>query len=757
MQIIKSPAFVIAAFLLPLGMLFGEAANTASNVPTPVPEAEKENRRMPQHEYKAALIHQVLSQPNGRWQRMVDSVLNAPNPPPDGKYLSIGRGEVAYMLPLALAGSACAKSGDAQNAARLSDAALRTLRVCNRVAVDHYYAENEEGEGGNRGQISFVMPEVAETCRILKEQGTLRGEDLERTRRMLEAIVDHRMRIMPEIGMGGMTNWINRGGLGALRAANFLESEWKSDPEFAKARPDLPEKIAKMRAYGVLPLKYCLDCPYHFRILPDGKISGAIKVEGRPSVESPAPAGRTPQFGINEDSSGYGVDAVGNLLKMIQEAPGSLVPELDAARMKQLCGWMQNWRAMLLPGGPMPSYGDAHWTGQLNWAAVFETAATMFGDTQKFGPAAADFRAAAKQIFDYCSTTCPSDAEALANLVECSKSQVGPAALPQVSRIVQQQNMRGDLQPGKIILHGAAKNPLDEPYAMLGTFAGGSHSHADFGCVIAYSRGPSVFVHEGSYDAGDMYFHQLPLVCGSDESFFPFHLMNGGVNDPKGTEIRKGNKNLPGGRRSLVSANLEDHGDYSVTRIVTKFDIKIAKNPLVVTFIRQALLEKSSGILIVYDAVTNDGGYRLPFKFSPSWHAQKILDRTPEGFLCKDDCQNIISPDSPTPAKAGLPSPPYWIGMKGQPGSKPSALTWRFLTKGHKYEMPQSEHIWLENVVSPGKGETSAVVTVFVPMPVGTSKIQGPPAQTEIAGTNATVKVAGRTYNFTPEGVKAGL
>ena len=742
--------------LVPGTSLLGQEGN--ASLPPPAPVAGTSDQLLTTGQaYRQALVRQVVNQPNVRWQRMVETVLQAPNPPPDGKFIGIGRGEVAYVLPLALAASVAATTGYGAEAPRLTDGALRTLRVCNRVAVDHYYADNEDGEGGNLGQISFVLPEVVQACRVLQAMGALTGEDLARTRTMVEAVVQHRMRIMPDIGMGGMSNWINRGGLGPLRAAHFLEQAWKTDPAFAKARPDLPSIIARMRTFGVLPLTCGSDFPYLFRTQPDGTMSAAIRVEGRPAVESPAPAGRTPQFGINEDSSGYGADSVGNLLHLIQEAPADLVPELDAGRMQQLCGWLQNWRAMLLPGGPMPSYGDSHWTGLLGWAAVFETAAGQFGDGERYGPAAADFRAAAAQIFRYVTTCSSADAEDLAHLVASSTSQVEPAALPQGSRIISLQNARGDLQPAKIVLRGGGARPEDDAYALLQTFAGSSHSHADFGCLIAYSRGRSVFVHESGYDAGDMQFHQLPLVGASDAPLLPFHVVNDGSSDPKGTEVRKGNKGLPGGFRRFESATLDDQAAYAVARITTTFKMKIDGESLQVRFIRQALLEKQTGILIVYDAVSNENGYQKPFKFSPIWHVQHVLERTPQGFLCQDDCQNILSPDAKAPVKVGTPSGPLWIGMAGPTGAVPSVLSWRFLTKGRRTELPQGEHLWMENVVSLGKGDTTAVVTVLVPMDGDRPAIKDPPALATIAGANATVTVAGRPYVFTPSGVTTGF
>ncbi len=87
---------------------------------------------------------------------------------------------------------------------------------------------------------------------------------------MLEIIADHRMKVMPQPGAGGMSNWINRAGLGVLRAANYLEQELKSDAAFARSRQDLPAKTAAMRRYAILPLKCGLDYPYLFKLLPGG-------------------------------------------------------------------------------------------------------------------------------------------------------------------------------------------------------------------------------------------------------------------------------------------------------------------------------------------------------------------------------------------------------------------------------------------------------------------------------------------------------
>ncbi len=121
---------------------------------------------------QAVAAHMIQDWPDGRWKNMVSRLLESPDPPPDGKFVGAGRGEVGLVLPLALTGAYLAEKNDAEKARQFIDDAIKTLRACCRVAVDHYYADNEDAEGGNRGQISFVLAEVVQACQILRIQGT---------------------------------------------------------------------------------------------------------------------------------------------------------------------------------------------------------------------------------------------------------------------------------------------------------------------------------------------------------------------------------------------------------------------------------------------------------------------------------------------------------------------------------------------------------------------------------------------------------
>ena len=699
--------------------------------------------------YREAAVKRILKEwPDGRWVRMTGRILDSPNPPPDGKYFWAGRGEVEMALPLAMAGACLAEKGDAENGRKITGDALKTIRTCCRVALDHYYADNEEGEGGNRGQISFVLPEVVLACTILKNQGALAGEERSRARAMLEIIVDHRMRIMPEIGMGGMSNWINRGGLGIMRAANYLEEEWKADAALAKARPDLPAKIGAMRRYALLPLKCGCDYPYFFKILPDGNCSAALWVEGRGPGrgERPAPAERHPQFGITEDSSGYAADSVFNLLCMIAETPRSMVPELTGERMKELCAWMQGWQATVMPVGTIPSYGDATWDTSTGWIGAFELAAGLFKDTTIYGNAAAGFRATAGRMFRYGQTAGGGTFDAgLVRAALVAEDAVRAVETPQMSTVVMQQNPQGSLQPGKIVLRGEEESPENQPFAMFGTFYNSSHSHGDIGCLIAYGSGGAVFQHEAGYDAGDMYFHQLFLVRPANEPFLPFAKV---FPNPRENLLKKGNKGLASNRRGLVSAEINDFRLFSHARIVTTCTAQLAKVRADFLLTRDAVLGKRSGVLIVCDTITAQTGVAEPVAFSPVWHVQNILAKTDGGFLCQDDCQALLAPKGPNATAIASPARPVWIGMAGPVGFSPDSLDWHFICRNGHSDIPQRQHVFMSGSKSLKKGETVSLATVFVPMPAGAKAVADPPARISQNGGVTTVAVGGLTYQF---------
>lgn len=697
--------------------------------------------------YRKAVADRVIQDsPNLRWAKMVSAVLESPLPPRDGKYVGAGRGEVAWVLPLAITGDYLAAKGDAEKARKFTDDALRTLRACCRIAVDHYYADDEDGEGGNRGQISFVLADVSQACEILRARGTLQGEERERVRKMLEIIAGHRMQIMPQPGAGGMSNWINRAGLGVLRTANYLEQELESDEAFARARPDLPDRIAAMRRYAMLPLKCGIDYPYLCKLLPDGSHSPPFFYEGRgaATTERPAPADRQPQFGITEDSSGYGADSVVHLLCMIGEAPRELLPEFTPDRREQLCEWMRSWQQTVMPIGTVPSYGDSNWDASTQWLTAFELAAALCKETD--AEAAAEFRGTAARIFRYGEAAGKGDFDAdLCEAALAADDAIRPVDATLSSAIVMQQSPQGILQPGKVVLRGVAEHPEDQPFAMFNTFYNSSHSHGAIGGLTAYGSAGSVFQHEASYDAGEMYFHHLVLIRPGNEPFLPFEDV---FKDPAGTVIQKGNKGLASNTRRFVSADMHDAQLFSLARIVTTVNAHLGKARHDFQATRDAVLEKRSGALIVCDTVLAKADVREPVACSPLWHVQKILTKSNEGFLCQDDCQAIRSPDSPERLVMASTVRPVWIGLSGPAGFAPRSLSWHFLSKNKRQDMPQAEHLYLAGSRPMKRGDSLVFVTAFIPMPVGSRELSSPPATISIQGGRAAVTAGEMTYRF---------
>lgn len=695
---------------------------------------------------KAIAARMIQDYPNSRWARMVSGVLESPNPPRDGKHVGVGRGEVGMVLPLAITGAYLAEKHDTEKARQFTHDALRTLRVCCRIAVDHYYADNEEAEDGNRGQVSFVLADVVQACQILRAQGSLQGDERDRVRQMLEIIAHYRMRIMPQPGAGGMSNWINRAGLGVLRAANYLDQELKSDSAFAQARPDLPAKIAAMRRYAMLPLKCGMDRPYLVKLLPDGNYSPPFCFQGRgdATTERLAPADRQPQFGITEDSSGYGADSVVHLLCMIAEMPQNLVPELTPGRRQQLCNWMRDWQQTVMPIGTVPSYGDSHWNASTDWLTAFELAAALCKKDD--AKAAAEFRGTAARIFRYCQTGGKGDFDdGLCEAALAADDSIRPADATLTSTIVMQQNPQGILQPGKIVLRGEAEKSEDQPFAMFNTFYNNSHSHGAIGGLTAYGSAGSVFQHEAGYEAGDMYFHHLVLVRPGTEPFLPFAKV---FKNPDETVIQKGNKGLTSNARKFLSAEICDTRLFAHARIVTMATAQLAKARQDFQLTRDAVLEKRSGALIVFDVVTATADVREPVACSPLWHVQNVLVKSNQGFLCQDDCQIIHAPQSSKPLAMASPARPVWIGLCGPAGFTPQSLRWHFMGKNKRQDMPQAEHLYLAGAKPLRRGEPLLLITVFIPMPVGTREVSTPPATFSIEGGSAVVTIGELTYRF---------
>jgi hypothetical protein len=692
-------------------------------------------------EYLKSVDEYVSHEMAGRWQQMVNAVLNAPNPPPDGKFALGGRVEFSNSLPIAIAGVYRRQKGDVSGGDKLLNDSLQIIRTANKATVDNYDVDKME-DGTSRGQLNFAMRHLVDTCRILKEQGVLKGEDLKRARSMMEISSDYRMKLVPQPGMGGMSNHMNNYALGILMVSNFLEQELREDPEFAKERSDLPAKIERMRLWSSLPLRAGMNYPYLYKLLPDGTVSQPIRDLGRGNFDEHPVINEPPRFGITENASGYDSASVFELLRLIEEMPPKYVPELTDARRREACDWAMDWSRLIMPPGVIPSYCDSTWGPDGLWIAAFEQAARQFKDQSKYGDASAHFRDSADRIFRFaCDAAQGTGIYGGFEAVPVTDDSITPNGITQTSSIVNQQSPAGKSVPGKVILLGRAADRKDAPFAMFNTFYNSSHSHLSQGGIIAYGSGGSIFLHETDYDAGPMYFHDIFIVRPSGEPFLPFSKV---FKDPKETTLEKNRSGLDTNLRELLSAEINDLPGYSSTRIVTT--VKSAEMQGELT--REAVLEKDSGILMVFDTLTNRGKAK-PFACGPLWHVQNILARTPEGFLCQDDAQVIDDPKSPHPRTITSVARPVWIGMAGPTGSTLGSETWQFFARHGRSKAPQKEHLYLRCEGSPVVAESVSTLSVFVPMPKGTSSVTNPPALPHIEGpTTGSVTVGNRLYRF---------
>jgi hypothetical protein len=562
---------------------------------------------------------------------------------------------------------------------------------------------------------------------------------------MMEKTIDYRMKLMPQPGMGGLSNHMNNYALAVLMGSNFLEEQLHSDPAFARARPDLPAKLEAMRVWSSLPLKAGLNYPFHYKLLPDGTVSPPISQSDKPiefpTMQQPS-MNQPPHFGITEDSSGYDSGSVYQLLRLMEEIPSKYVPELTDARRKEACDWMMDWSHQIMPMGVFPSFCDSEWEDSGNWIAVFEEAAHLFKDP-KYGGAAAHFRVCADRLFRYGQES--AQGKCLGNVfyaLPVTDESIKPAGMLQTSAIVRQQSPEAEWIPSKVILLGEAANRKDAPFVMFNTFHNASHSHSAIGGIVCYGSEGSVFLHEAGYDAGPMFFHDLFIVRPPNEPFLPFSKI---LTDPKANILEKNKTGLESIGRKLVSADLTDFPDYSYTKIVALGNWGRARGGLQLT--REAVLEKKSGVLIVFDTVTGKTKTD-PYSCGPLWHVQNILSKNDQGFLCQDDVQAIIEPASPQPTVIASPAKPVWIGMAGPKGSTVGSEEWHFLCRHGKCDAPEKNHLFLRCDGSPQAGGSVSTLTVFVPMPRGTTQVTRPPAQFTVDGSKGIVTMGKHTYRF---------
>jgi hypothetical protein len=698
-------------------------------------------------EYLDALDQWVSHDLSNRWHNSVQSILTAPNPPPDRKYFAYGRGEVMDALPLALVGVHRIFKGDIAGGNELLQGALQIVEACDKVVDDGY----DQKPFPSTDQISYALPELTQTYLILKEQGVLKSPELEKPPTTLEKAADFRISVMPQIGMGGLSNQINRYGYSVLLTARVLEDELGADASFAQQRPDLSKKIEGMRRWSSLLIKEGLNYPYKYQISADGTISSPM-TQAKDGTLSPAHMIELPHVGISEDSTGYDAESVLYFLRLIAEMPRKYVPELTDDRLQEICNWIGDWRQQIMPVGVIPPFGDSEWEGFGPWTAVFETAAVQFKDP-KYGTAAPTFRDAADRIFRYVQTVEQGHSfDGLYEPITSMDDSIQPVPGSEQSIVIVQQSPKGFLQPGKVILRGTSAKPEDQPFAMFNTFLNGSHSHMEIGGLVAYCAGDSVFLHEAGYDAGAMFFHNLVLVRPADEPFLPFASH---FKDPNDTILEKGKVVLDNDTREQISAKLTDSQNFVSTTIITNYvaGSKLHKDQFTLT--REAALDKNSGALMIFDTVRSnqDSG---KISMGPLWHVQNILARNADGFLCQDNYQANAEPKSKTPLQIASPPRPVWIGMAGPVGAALGNLEWHFYCRHYHDDVPEKSHIYNRFEGSLAEGQSVSFLTVFVPMPVGTKTLDSIPAKTLVTGNSGSVQIGRLHYMFGPSSVEIG-
>lgn len=672
-----------------------------------------------------------------RWSRVMDAFRREEKLTRDPLF---GRVEAALVFNFALAGVELKKQGDHALGDQYIKAALDNLRMFNKILDNpDLFRSPTNMNDGSIGQVGVVVPEIVMAARALRDNGFLKGEDLKRTNQLLELLSDHWMKYEPQVGMSGMSNWNNRHGLGPLMTANFFASQ----PNVAAEKAD---KIKAYRRYAAAVLLRSADYPYGYRLLPGGKLAPAVLIQ-RGGKEDPAPAGRTPYFGITENSSHYNADSMFTFLMLLSEMPPEEVPQITPARMRQLCSYLKDWQSMIAPNGAVPTYSDSHWAPGALWGAVFELAAKIFADREKYGDAAAGFKATALALHNYHQKYCGNVESRLLPKAMIHSVYSGEAKrAPETSRVVVMQDHLGKQQPSKIILRGGTDGST---FAMFQTFHNSSHSHGDFGCLCFFGVGDKVLQHEHGYDAGEIFFHQQLLIRPADEGFIPFAQV---FQDPKETVLVKGRKGLPVAFHRFKSTSFDDKPEYSFACIDTDYRTSFKDQPKVDFSVkRQAVLDKKSNALIVFDTAINDRNVKLPVALSPVWHVQNVLEKRADGFVCSDDAQGGYLRDKVT---LGIPSGPYWVGMKGPEGFAPENLTWKFVSKARRNDIPQKEHLYLKGSKTLERNGVAGFVSVL--MPLEKASLSEAPAKIKIDGNQAQVDIDGRRYRFSPNGVTLG-
>ncbi|MEI7729620.1 MAG: hypothetical protein WCO56_08600 [Verrucomicrobiota bacterium] len=675
-------------------------------------------------EYRAATVNGMRETVSfGRAKSTTKKVLTSTK---DGKIAVIGRGEIMLISQLLLAGRPT-------NDAELLGLARDLVLACNKAALDGY----DTPQLNSLEQIGFSLRELALAVPQLKELKLLTERDGQRADETLKKAADFLPRYMPKPGDG---NIAQRYALGLATVCTMFPG----DP-----------RVPQWRAWAAIPFLHLLHFP-DAEGLPGSKRRVLEKQGTRwKFVEDTKAFEKIQTVDISEDSSAYQASTIVSwmgIARLIGREAEIKTPTVEA--------FIDRFYQQLMPIGILPAYGDAEWNGSpALWISIFEWAGTTFRQPK--------YRAAADAIFRYHQErglVIGDLSEAVEYADETLKPEPTPrstgvpAGVPRTpgvspasrsSVLLQRVSGRGERIPDKVVLRGSeANDSATQPYVMMQATESLGHSHPHAGSISAYCAGGAVLLHTLGYDATATPLHQSFILRPPDEPFLNF------FGDPKGTLL---GKIMPDGQRltskiisddrEVRSAAVRDSQNVAYGRVVcdylTAWQPKKTFNGHAFLHTRELALDKQSGLLCVFDTVESKDDFEAAF--GPVWHIQHVLAKNAQGFLCQTDFQS--RQDGKTDATKPRP---VWIAMAGPAGTQLNSVFWKFTARHGHSELPQERHLTAEWRGKVTVGQKVAFLTVFVPLPEGTT---APPNDLKfsVEAGHASITRGAFTYAFPNE------
>ena len=638
----------------------------------PVPLSRAATRQ----EYSAATINGLRDELSfGRAKGMVRKVLAGSK---GGKIVGVGRGEIMLISQLLLAGRQ-------NNDAELLGLARDVVLACNKAALDGY----DSPELNSLEQIGFSLRELGLAVPQLKELKLLTGTDASRADETLKKAADFLPKFRPDPGDG---NIMQRYALGIATVCTLFPG----DP-----------RVPQWKAWAEKPYLHLLHFPDQKGFPGEVRRVLAREENHWKFVADTVPFKASHGVDISEDSSAYQASTIVSwmgIARLLGREAEIKTPEVEA--------FIDRFYQQLMPVGILPAYGDADWNGAPSlWIAIFEWAGSTFHQPK--------YRAAADAIFRYQTQRGLSVGD-LSEAVVYADETLKPAPAPRSSVLLQRLSGRGELVPDKVILRGSEANgAAAQPYVMMQGTESYGHSHPHAGSISAYCASGSVLLNSLGYDATATPLHQSFMVRPPGEPFLQF------FGDPNGTRI---GKIMPDGQRltskitsdtrEVRGAEVRDGQDIANGKVVcdylTSWQSNKAFNGRAFIHTRELALDKATGLLCVLDTVESKQDVRAAF--GPIWHLQHVLAKNAQGFLCQSD----IQAKRDGRVDAGKPRP-VWIAMAGPTDTKLKDVFWKFTARSGHIEIPQENHLTAEWSGSVKAGQKLSFLTVFVPLPEGTT------------------------------------